>query len=297
MVHIPVLEKEVLEYLNPKANENFIDATIGEGGHTIGILKANSPNGRVLGIDADSEQIKNCENKLKKFKNRLILVNDSYINLKKIVRENNFSPVDGILFDFGMSSWHLEKSGRGFSFLRDEPLDMRYEVNDQKQEITAETIINEWTEKEIRIILKEYANEKFFRRIAKEIVRRRKEKPIKSTLELKDIVVNSIPKRFRHSKIHCATRTFQALRIAVNRELNNIECVLPQAIDILKKGGRIVFISFHSLEDRIVKKFLKCESQKESLKILAKKPIIANLEEIKKNPRSRSAKLRAAVKI
>ena len=297
MVHIPVLEKEVLEYLNPKANENFIDATIGEGGHTIGILKANSPNGRVLGIDADSEQIKNCENKLKKFKNRLILVNDSYINLKKIVRENNFSSVDGILFDFGMSSWHLEKSGRGFSFLRDEPLDMRYEVNDQKQEITAETIINEWTEKEIRIILKEYANEKFFRRIAKEIVRRRKEKPIKSTLELKDIVVNSIPKRFRHSKIHCATRTFQALRIAVNRELNNIECVLPQAIDILKKGGRIVFISFHSLEDRIVKKFLKCESQKESLKILAKKPIIANLEEIKKNPRSRSAKLRAAVKI
>ena len=314
MIHTPVLQKEVLQYLDPKPNENFVDATIGEGGHAEIILKKNGPEGKVLGIEQDIEQVKNCKDRLKKFEDRLILVNDSYINLQEIVKKSNFGPVNpvksakggvakpqfnrvnGILFDLGMSTWHLEKSGRGFSFQKDESLDMRYnpEINSK----TGEKIINEYSEKEIEKILREFGEERFARRIAREIIKERKREPIKTTFHLVEVIKKAVPMQAGHQyrKIHFATRTFQALRIAVNDELDNLKNVLPQAIEILAKEGVIVVISFHSLEDRIVKNFFKTESKKKLLKILTKKPIKADSEEIKINRRSRSAKLRACQK-
>ncbi|MBZ9577853.1 16S rRNA (cytosine(1402)-N(4))-methyltransferase RsmH [Patescibacteria group bacterium] len=279
-MHIPVLQKEVLQYLDPKPNENFIDATIDGGGHTITILGKIKPNGKVLGIEIDPEIYQKLESKNL---DRLVLTNDSYVNLKSILEKSNFRPVNGILFDLGMSSWHLEESGRGFTFLKDEPLDMRYSLENN---LTAEKIINNYSQEEIEKILKEYGEERFARRIAKRII---KERPIKTTLQLVEIIKRVVPGR---TKINPATRTFQALRIAVNDELNNLRKVLPQTIEVLAPGGKIVIISFHSLEDRIVKNFFKSSN----LNILTKKPVRPSKEEIKINPRSRSAKLRAAVK-
>ena len=295
MIHKAVLQKEVIEYLDPKPNENFVDATIGEAGHTAAILERNKPNGKVLGIEIDPEMIKSLEFRIKnlEFRNRLILVNDSYTNLKKIVEKYNFE-WNGILFDLGMSSWHLEQSERGFSFMKDEPLDMRYYMNNA---LTAEFIVNKWPEKEIAKILKEYGGERFAKRIAGKIVDSRKVKLVKTTSQLKEIIVRAIPKKFRHQRIHCATRTFQALRIAVNDELNNLKRALPQAVEILEPNGRLVIISFHYGEDRIVKNFFREESKKGILQILTKKPIRPLPEEININPRSRSALLRAAIKI
>lgn len=285
MTHKPVLSKEVLKYLAPRPNENFIDATIGEGGHALAILEKNKPKGRVLGIDQDPEILKKI-----KFHQRLVLVNDSYANLKKLVEKYKFGPVNGILFDLGMSSWHLEKSGRGFSFLRDEPLDMRY--SPQANPLTAEIILNQWPEDKISRVLKEYGEERFAKRIAKAVI---KERPVKTTSQLVEIIRRAVPGKYRKGRIHFATRVFQALRITVNDELNNLKKVLPQAIEVLAFQGRIVIISFHSLEDRIVKNFFR-DLSPEKLNILTKKPITSTQEEIKINPRSRSAKLRAAIK-
>ena len=277
-MHIPVLKKEVLQYLDPEPNENFIDCTINVGGHTYSILEKTKPNGKVLGIELD----KDIFDKLSLSKiDRLVLANDSYTNLKKIVQKHSFGSVNGILFDLGMSSWHLEESERGFTFLKDEPLDMRYSLDN---DLSADKIINNYSQKEIEKILKEYGEERFAKRIAKNIIQ---ERPIKTTFQLVKVIGR------RREKIHPATRTFQALRIAVNDELNNLKKALPQAVKVLEKGGRIVIISFHSLEDRIVKNFFKDSN----LNILTKKPVISSQEEIKINPRSRSAKLRAATKV
>lgn len=281
-MHIPVLKKEVLQYLDPKPGENFIDCTINGGGHTAAILEKNKPNGKVLGIELD----KDIFDKLSLSKtDRLVLINDSYTNLKKIVQEHNFKAINGILFDLGMSSWHLEESGRGFTFLKDEPLDMRYSL---ENDLTAEEIVNNYSPEKIEKILKEYGEERFAKRIAKRIIQQR---PIKSTFQLVGIIKKAVPGR--RAKIHPATRTFQALRIAVNDELNNFKKALSQAVEVLEKHGRIVIISFHSLEDRIVKNFFKDSN----LNILTKKPITSSQGEIKINRRSRSAKLRAATKL
>jgi 16S rRNA (cytosine1402-N4)-methyltransferase len=289
--HKPVLLKETIEWLGVEKNKNYVDCTIGEGGHAREILKKNGPKGKVLGIEIDPELYK----KLKKEKlERLILVNDSHSNLKEIIERENFKKIHGILFDLGISSWHIEKSGRGFSFLRDEPLTMRY---DWRQKLTAEKIVNEWSEKEIERILKEYGEERFAKRISREIVRARKVKSIKTTFQLVEVIKKAVPSFYQHQRIHFATKTFQALRIAVNNELENLKIALPQAIDVLEKGGRLIVISFHSLEDRIVKNFLKGKEKEGEIKILTKKPIRPSKEEIRKNPRSRSAKLRAALKI
>jgi len=290
-MHIPVLKKEVLEYLDPKANENFIDGTIGEAGHTIEILEKNGPAGKVLGIDRDANQIENSKLRLTEFGERAILLCDTYSNLAEIIKKANFSKVDGILLDLGYSSWHLEKSARGFSFSKNEPLDMRY---NERNDLTAEKIVNEYLESEIERILREYGEEKFARQIAKKIVEQRKIKRIKTTFELKDIIERAI--RFHFGKINPATRSFQAIRIATNRELDNLVDFLPQAISALNSGGRLAIISFHSLEDRIVKNFFNDEFKKGTIKILTKKPIIATNEEILNNPRSRSAKLRVIIK-
>ncbi len=307
-MHIPVLQKEVLKYLNPKPNENFIDCTIGEGGHTLAILERNGPKGKVLGIEWDLKQIENCKLKIKNFKERVILVWDNFANLKAITERERFWQVSGILFDLGLSSWHLEESKRGFSFLRNEPLVMRYNRNhgesisrdssgiSVEEGLTAEKIVNEWPEKEIEKILKEFGQERFAKQIAKKIIEERKSKTIKTTFQLVEIIKQATPPWYQRRKIHPATRTFQALRIAINDELNNLEMALPQALEILKKGGRMVVISFHSLEDRIVKNFFRKKSKK-NLIILNKNPIRPTFEEIKINPRSRSAKLRVAQKI
>jgi len=290
MIHIPVLKKEVLEFLKPEPNENFIDCTIGAGGHTAIILEAIKPNGKVLGIDQDQEMIQNTRLRLKD--KRLILVCDNFVNLKKIVEEQRFGPVSGILLDLGMSSWHLEESKKGFSFQENESLDMRY----GNTELKAETIVNQYSEKEIEQILKEYGEERLAKRISKAIIEQRKKNPIKTTFELVEIIKESVPYWYQRKRIHFATRTFQALRIAVNDELNNLRTVLPQIIEVLNSGGRIVVISFHSLEDRIVKHFLR-EQSRETLKINTKKPIRPSQEEVRINPRSRSAKLRAGIKL
>ena len=292
MIHKPVLVKEVLEYLSPKPNENFIDCTVGEGGHAEVILEKTGLNGKVLGIDLDQNQINNCKLNLAKFKERAILVNDSYGNLKDIVEKNSFEPVNGILLDLGMSSAQLE-STRGFSFQKDQPLDMRY---NNISDLTAEIIINDWQEEQIKKILEEYGEERFAKQIAKKITEERKSRRIKSTFQLTDIIKKAIPAKFQNNRIHCATRTFQALRIAVNGELNNLEEVLPKIVSILEPQGRLAIISFHSLEDRLVKNFLKNKEKEGNIKILTKSPITADFEELRKNSRSRSAKLRAAIK-
>ena len=293
MTHIPVLQKEVLKCLDPKPNENFIDCTIGEGGHSAAIIEKNGPEGKILGIEIDAELYQKLM--AAKLKNRLILVNDSFVNLKEIVGKEDFKKVQGILFDLGMSSWHLEKSGRGFSFLKKEPLDMRY---NPQNPLTAGKIVNYWSAQEIEKILREYSQERFAKRIAREIVEERKNKPIQTTFQLVEIIKKSVPKNYERGRMHPATRTFQALRIAVNDELANLKKVLPQALKILEIGGRLVIISFHSLEDRIVKNFLREHSDGLfECKILTKKPTTPSQEEIKINPRARSAKLRAAIKI
>jgi 16S rRNA (cytosine1402-N4)-methyltransferase len=292
MIHRSVLIEEVIEYLNPQKNENIIDCTIGEGGHALEILKKNGPEGKLLGIDWDPNQLEKARNNLKEFQDRIVLVNDSYSNLEKIVKEKEFYLVKGVFFDLGMSSRQIERSERGFSFRKDELLDMRYNL---KNPLTAEIIVNQWPEKEVESILREYGEEKYAKRIARAIASRRKIKPFKTSRELTEAIKRAVPSRYLKGKISPATRTFQALRIAVNNELGNIRDVLPQAQKILSNKGRMVIISFHSLEDRIVKQYFK--KQSEDLKILTPKPVRAKSEEEKNNIRARSAKLRAAEKI
>jgi len=273
-MHVPVLKKEILKVLDPKPNENFIDCTINGGGHAEVILERIAPKGKLLGIETDKEVFEKLKSKNWK---RLTLINDSYTNLKKIVERSSFKPVNGILFDLGLSSWDLDESGRGFTFKKDEPLDMRY---DASQKLTAEYIVNNYPYRELERIFKEYGEGRFAKIIAKKII---KERPLKSTFDLKRL----IPRKAKLAVI------FQALRIEVNDELNNIKKGLEQAEDVLEKEGRIGVISFHSLEDRIVKNFFK---NNDSLKSLTKKPIIASKQEIKDNYRSKSAKFRGAVK-
>ncbi len=295
MIHIPVLQKEILHYLDPKANENFVDATIGWAGHTLSILEMIEPDGQVLGIETDSDLYQELKNR-ETNESGLVLVNDSYVNLENIVENYDFGPINGILFDLGMSSWHLEKSGRGFSFQKNEPLDMRYSQKGENY-LTAEKIINNWSYKEIEETLKKYGEERFSRSISKMIIEERKRLPIEETFQLVEVIRKSVPIWYTKKRIHFATKTFQALRIVVNQELDNIEKALPQALNVLEKGGKIAVISFHSLEDRLIKNFFKEKKREGLLEILTKKPIGPSSEEIKENHRSRSAKLRVAKKI
>jgi 16S rRNA (cytosine1402-N4)-methyltransferase len=295
-VHIPVLLNEVIEYLNLKPGDNFIDCTIGEGGHSFAIWEKIKPNGKILGIDWDEKIIERLElnDKRQEVGENLILENDNYGNLKNIVEKHNFEPVNGILLDLGMSSWDVEESGRGFSFLKDEALDMRYS---QKQALTAKEIVNYWPEDDLENIFKEYGEEKWARKIAGRIIEARKEEKIITTKKLVDVIGSAIPFRFRDRRIHFATRVFQALRIATNGEIENLKKGLASAAEILFPGGKIAAISFHSLEDRVVKNFFRDKGKERILKILTKKPIAATEEEISLNPRSRSAKLRVAEKL
>lgn len=291
-MHIPVLQKEVLNYLSPKPNENFIDCTIGEGGHSLLIIEKILPQGKILGIDWDSEAIKNLQSRIQNLgsEENFILVCDNFVNLKKIVEDRNFQP-DGILIDLGFSSSQIEESKRGFSFQRDEKLDMRY--NPQLNDLTAEKIVNDWPQDEIIRILKDYGQERFAKKIANRLIEEREVKSVETTFQLTEIIKKSTPSWYHHQKINFATRTFQALRIAVNKELDNLKNLLPQTLEILKPSGRVVTIAFHSLEDRIIKDFLKEKNKEGLIEVLTKKPIGPAEEEVRMNPRSRSAKLRA----
>ncbi len=289
-MHKPVLLKEAIEYLDPKPNQNFIDCTVGEAGHSLTILNKIKPNGKILGIDADKESLEKI-----KPAERLILINGNFKDLKKIAEENNFIKVNGVLFDLGLSSWQLDESGKGFSYKKDEPLIM---ILNNSQEVTAKEIINTWPEEELIKILKEYGEERFSRKIVQKIVQHRKLAPIQTTSQLYELIKKSVPfagGRGRTDRV--AARIFQALRIAVNDEIENLKKGLEQAFQILNKEGRVVVISFHSLEDRIVKWFFRNLEKEGKIKILTKKPITAGRAEIITNSRSRSAKLRAAMYI
>lgn len=294
-VHIPVLQKEVIKYLDPKPNENFVDCTFDGGGHALMILE-RSGKGKVLGIDYDEEILKTAKERISKagYEKRTIVACDNYANLKLIIDNCKFKSISGILLDLGMSSWHIEDSKRGFSFSKNERLDMRYGADNP---LTAEKILNYWSEQEIERVLREFGEEGFSEQIAKTIIGARKMKPIRTTFQLVEVIKMALPSKFLHQKIHFATRTFQALRIAVNSELDNLKKVLPQALEALDKNGRLVVISFHSLEDRIVKNFFRDKESEQLITVVTKKPITPSDEEIRINPRSRSSKLRAAIKI
>lgn len=282
-MHVPVLLKQTIEYLQIRENENFIDCTLSEGGHAKEILKRNKPKGKVLGIELDKEVFEKIK---KENSERLIVVNDNYKNLEQIVEKNRFENVSGILFDLGMSSYHVDESERGFSFKKNEPLLMNYSGSGP----TAGEIVNQYSLKDLERIIKEYGEEKFARKIALKII---EERPMETTFQLIEAIRKAIPSHYRQGKIHFATRTFQALRIETNQELENLKQALPQAMEILQKGGRLAAISFHSLEDRIIKNFFK----ENKVELLTKKPVLPDEEEIRFNPRARSAKLRAVKKL
>jgi 16S rRNA (cytosine1402-N4)-methyltransferase len=303
-IHKPVLLSEAIEALQAQPGKRYVDCTLGSGGHASAILEKILPDGQLLGIDADPEAIDIAKPRLADYIGSTIIINDNFANIETICRENNFLPVHGILFDLGLSSTQLEISERGFSFQHDGPVDMRFSP---AQDLTAADIVNNLPEDKLSQIIKTYGEERYSKRIARCIV---KSRPISSTLQLASVVEKAIGSR--HGKLHPATRTFMALRIAVNRELENLATALKQTVNCLDDRGRLVVISYHSLEDRIVKQFMIRESKgclcppetpvcqcghMPSLKIISKKAITPSLTEIKLNPRSRSAKLRVAERL
>lgn len=288
-MHVPVLVQEVLHYLNPKSGECFIDTTVGEGGHAQAILERTSPDGKLFGIDRDPVMLERARKNLEHYGERVLLLHDSYNHLAELCDIYQFAGVDGILFDLGISSWHVFESGGGFSFRKDELLDMRFDR--ESDEPTAADVVNRWREDDLAHIFQLFGEERFAHRIAHAIAEARSRRPIGTSLELADIIEKAVP---RAGHLHPATRAFQAIRIVVNRELELFEEALPHALRVLKKGGRIVIISYHSLEDRIVKNFLKTAAREQKLTLATKKPVIPGWEEMNANPRARSAKLRAA---
>ncbi|MCX6112048.1 MAG: 16S rRNA (cytosine(1402)-N(4))-methyltransferase RsmH [Proteobacteria bacterium] len=307
--HVPVLKKEILEYLNIKDGNVYVDCTAGRGGHLEGILQSGAKNITVLAIDKDPSNVAFLKDVFSKYKN-VTIINSDYRFLADILKFHGIKKVDGIIFDLGFSSIHIDDASRGFSFAKDGPLDMRYDTN---QGLRAEDVINEYPERELGRIIRDYGEEKFFKNISRQIVKAREEKKITTTLQLKDIIHRSIPTRFRAGKkIDAATKTFQAIRIEVNTEFESLKAVLPDAINALNTDGRLCAITFHSIEDRIVKQsvnkainpctcpkgLVQCVcGKKPTLKRVIKMPLTASKEEIRLNPRSRSAKLRIAQRI
>lgn len=302
--HIPVLLNEAIEALAVRPGGRYIDCTVGGGGHAAAILEHSSPGGQLLGIDADPEAIEVARARLGAYGGSVLLLNDNFVNLEAICIKHDFLPVNGILFDLGLSSLQLGSGGRGFSFRCGAPLDMRFSPS---QEVTAADIVNTSSEAELAHIIRTYGEEGYSHRIARRIIR---ERPIRTALELAETVERAVgPGRGR---LHPATKTFQALRIAVNHELDYLETALKQAVALLGFEGRLVLISYHSLEDRIVKRFMKQESRdcicppaipscvchhSARLRLVSKRVITPSAAEIKANPRSRSAKLRVAERL
>ncbi len=302
--HIPVMLEQCMALMGPKPGGFYADGTLGAGGHSEAILKAIIPDGRLLAFDLDPAAIQIAGERLKPYAGSVRIIHDSYVNIGSYAEENS---LDGFIVDLGVSSMQLDQRERGFSFLQDGPLDMRFSPD---RGLSAADIVNEWPEEDLAEILWIYGEERKSRQIAAMICAERKNTRIETTGQLKDIITDAVG--LGKEKIHPATRAFQAIRIAVNGELDAVEAVLPAAMKALKPGGRLLVISFHSLEDRIVKNYFKTESKdclcppeqpvctcghKASLKELTRHPVTADEEEIRVNPRSRSAKLRAAVKL
>lgn len=290
IIHTPVMLKEVISYLSLKSGSIYVDATIGEGGHAEAILETGA---RVIGIDQDEEILKRAAKRLARFDSQIRFIYGNFRDIKQLLYENGISKVDGILYDIGISSYQLDSKERGFSFKYNAPLDMRM---DMRNPIKAINLVNSLTSNELIDIIRKYGEERRARQIANQIIRNR---PIKTTFELVNAITTGMPSVAWKNKIHPATRTFQALRIAVNNELSSLEESLEQAIDVLNKDARLVVISFHSLEDRIVKyKFREFKNQeKPCIEIITKKPLVPDINEMQINPRARSAKLRAIKKL
>lgn len=292
-VHIPVLLNEVIKFLDPKSGENFIDCTLGGGGHSLEILNKIAPEGKLLGIDQDDKALSAANTRLSDFSESIKLVKGNFSDLSKIVAKDfDVDHIDGVLLDLGVSFHQLKNEEYGLSFESDEELDMR--LGDF--ETSAYDIVNFSTQGELATTFRRFGGEKWAYEIAREIVKNRRKNKIKTTKELAEIITGVYVKKSQGKtwRIHPATRVFQALRIVVNHELDNLKEVLPQIVDILSLGGRVAVISFHSLEDRIVKRFFR---QNKNLKIINKKPIVPSEVEVENNPASRSAKLRIATKI
>ncbi len=291
--HIPVLLKEVIEQLALKPGMNAVDGTVGAGGHSASILDRTAPGGRLLGLDLDEAALDSARSTLGRYGSRAMLVRENYKNVRRVLQPD-FGPVQAALLDLGFSSIEIDDATRGFSFRADGPLDMRY---DGSAELDAATIVNSWSLDDLAGILWEFGEERLARRIAAAIVKARREQTIIGTLQLVAIIAGAVPAAYRRGRIHFATRTFQALRIAVNDELGNLSAALPEYVEMLQSGGRLAVITFHSLEDRIVKHFFKTAADQGKVEILTKKPLGPSEEEIASNPRARSAKLRVAQKI
>jgi 16S rRNA (cytosine1402-N4)-methyltransferase len=308
-VHISVMPDEVLRYLAPRPGGIYVDGTLGGASHARQILEASSPDGILVGFDRDPAALKVAAERLAEFGGRVRLVNRNFAELASYLAEMGITGIDGLLLDLGVSSHQLDTAERGFSFQQDAPLDMRM---DNTAGDTAADLVNGLPERELERIIKEYGEERWAKRIAAFIVKRRGEEPIETTLQLVDVIKGAVPRGAWDERLHPATRTFQGLRIAVNEELSSLEKGLADAVRLLKKGGRAVVISFHSLEDRIVKTSFRafahgCTCPKSiprcvcgkipQLKVITGKPVMAGDAEVTMNPRSRSARLRAAEKI
>ena len=294
--HVSVLGKEVCIFLISQRPMTYMDCTVGYGGHAELLLKSCAPGSRVIGLDRDSKAIDFCQQRLIRFGERVVLLKGNHRDLRRHLAEVGVSAVGGVLFDFGFSSPQLDDPARGFSFQQEGPLDMRM---DQTTGMTAAELVNSSPEGELADVIFEYGEERYSRRIARAIVRERERRPIETTGNLASIIAGAVPSSYRHGRIHCATRTFQAIRIAVNRELESLEPSLRDAVDVLIPGGRICAISFHSLEDRIVKHTFRSLAQgfEASLSLLTRKPVLPTEEECRVNPRARSAKLRVAERL
>ncbi len=295
ITHTPVLLNEVIESLGTKKGEVVIDATVGAGGHSKAICEIIGKEGTLLGLDQDKMALKIAEENLEEVGCKVTLVNGNFGDIESLAKEKGLEKVDKILFDLGVNSMQFGPTGRGFSFLHDEPLLMTLKSDLGEDDLTAYTIVNSYREEELADIIYKYGEDRASRRIAKEICKARKVKYIGTSGELAEVVKKAFPAK--HFKIHPATRTFQALRIAVNDELCMLESGLKGGWEILNKGGRMSVISFHSLEDRIVKNFFRNLAKEKKGLLINKKPIIAKRDEVNLNPRSRSAKLRTIEKI
>lgn len=308
-VHIPVLLNQTIENLNIKPGGVYVDCTLGGAGHSSEIAKRIYPKGTLIGIDQDQNAIDAAKLKLEPYKGSVVYVKDNFRNLKKAIIDSGFEKVDGILMDIGVSSHQLDEEDRGFSYMHDGPLDMRMDIT---RPVTAESLVNTADFNELKSIIRDYGEEKWADRIAKFICQEREKYRISTTYQLVEIIKMAIPAAARREGGHPAKRTFQALRIAVNEELDVLEAALYDAIEMLNTGGRLVVITFHSLEDRIVKNIFNqmekpctcpsripiCVCGKEpQLKVLTRKPVTADEEELEYNSRSKSAKLRAAERV
>lgn len=292
--HTPVMVKEALDYLHLSPGQTVVDATIGTGGHSLKIIEQIMPGGRLVGIDRDQESLAVARERLIHYGDACAFVHGNFMDIDEILKSLEIQKVDALLFDLGISSFQLENPERGFSFQQEGPLDMRL---DRDSYISAYDLVNNLNEDEISNLLWTFGEERWHDRIARFLVEERERRPISTTRELADIIVRAVPYKYRYYRIHPATRTFQAVRIAVNRELETLQAAIAKSINLLNKKARICVISFHSLEDRIIKFSFREFAEKGTMEIVTPKPLTPDYPEIKENPSSRSAKLRVGEKL